>query len=44
MQETEETWVHFLGWEDPLEVGVAIHFSIPTWRISWTEGLAGNSL
>ena len=23
-----ETWVHFLGWEDPLEKGKAIHSSI----------------
>ena len=23
-----ETWVHFLGWEDPLEEGMAIHASI----------------
>ena len=24
----QETWVQFLGWEDPLEKGMAIHFSI----------------
>ena len=31
-----ETWVRFLGWEDPLEKGTATHFSILSWRISWT--------
>ena len=28
MQEREETWVEFLGWEDPLEEGMATHSSI----------------
>ena len=32
-----ETWVRFLGWEDPLEKGMATHFSILAWRIPWTE-------
>ena len=32
-----------LGWEDPLEEGVATHSSIPAWRISRTESLAGYS-
>ena len=32
-----ETWVRPLGWEDPLEKGLA-HFSILAWRIPWTEG------
>ena len=31
-----ETWVQFLGWEDPLEKGTATHSSIMTWRIPWT--------
>ena len=31
-----ETWVQFLGWEDPLEKGKAAHSSILAWRISWT--------
>ena len=26
-----------LGWEDPLEMGMATHSSILTWRIPWTE-------
>ena len=28
-----ETWVHFLGCEDPLEEGMVTHSSIPPWRI-----------
>jgi len=28
-----ETWVRSLGWEDPLEEGMAIHSSILAWRI-----------
>ena len=31
-----ETWVPSLGWEDPLEMGTAIHSSILAWRIPWT--------
>ena len=29
----QETQVQSLGWEDPPEEGVAIHFSILAWRI-----------
>ena len=25
---TQETWVQSLGWEDPLEKGMATHFSV----------------
>ena len=32
-----ETWVQSLGWEDPLEEGMAIHSTILAWRIPWTE-------
>ena len=32
----QETWVQSLGWEDPLEKGMATH-SIVAWRIPWTE-------
>ena len=32
----QETWVWYLGWEDPLEKGKAIHPSIPAWRIPQT--------
>ena len=28
-----ETWVRSLGWEDPLEKGMATHSSILAWRI-----------
>ena len=31
-----ETWVRFLGWENPLEKGKAAHSSILAWRIPWT--------
>ena len=34
----QATQVQFLGWEDPLEKGMAIHFSILAWRILWTQG------
>ena len=37
MQEMQETWVQFLGWEDPLEKEVATHSSILVWEIPWTE-------
>ena len=30
-----------LGWEDPLEEGVATHSSILAWRIPWTEEPGG---
>ena len=33
----QETWVRSLGWEDPLEEGMATHSSILAWEISWTE-------
>ena len=29
--------VQFLGWEHPLEEGMATHSSILAWRILWTE-------
>ena len=32
-----ETWVRSLGWEDPLESGMATHSSILAWRIRWIE-------
>ena len=41
MQETEETWVQFLGQEDPLEEGMATHCSSLAWRIPWTEQPGG---
>ena len=33
-----ETWVQSLGWEDPLEDGMAIHSSILVWRIPMDRG------
>ena len=33
----QETWVGFLGGEDPLEKEMATYFSILAWRIPWTE-------
>jgi len=33
----KETWVQFLGWEDPLEKEMATYSSILAWRIPWTE-------
>ena len=32
-----ETWVRFLGGEDPLEEGMATLSSVLAWRIPWTE-------
>ena len=32
----QETWVQFLGWEDPMEKGKATHSSILVLRIPWT--------
>ena len=37
MQDTQETQVQFLGWEDPVEEGMATHFSALAWRIPRTE-------
>ena len=37
----QETQVLSLGQGDPLEKGMATHFSILAWRISWTEKPAG---
>ena len=35
----QETYVRSLGREDAMEKGMATHFSILAWRISWTEEL-----
>ena len=35
---TWETWVLSLNWEDPLEEGMATHFSILAWRIPIDRG------
>lgn len=36
-----ETWVQSLGLQDPLENGMATHFSILAWRITQTEKPGG---
>ena len=33
----QENQVPSLSWEDPLEKGIATHFSILAWRMPWTE-------
>ena len=33
---SRKTCVRSLGWEDPLEKGMATHFSTLAWRIPWT--------
>ena len=33
-----QTWFQSLGWEDPLEEGVATQSSILAWRISMGRG------
>ena len=37
----QETQVQSLGWEDPLEKGMATHSSILAWRILWSEEPGG---
>ena len=32
-----ETEVQTVSWKDPLEKGMAIHYSILAWRFPWTE-------
>ena len=36
MQETQETWVGSLGWEDPLEKEMTVHSSVFAWEIPQT--------
>ena len=33
-----ETWVQSLGWEDPLEEGIATHSTILAWKIPTESG------
>ena len=33
----QETQVRSVGWEDPLEKGMAIHMNILAWKTPWTE-------
>ena len=34
-------WVRFLGWENPLEKGMATHSSILAWRIPFSDEPGG---
>ena len=36
-----EMWIRSLGWEAPLEEGMATHCSVLAWRIPWTEKPGG---
>ena len=33
----QEMQVQSLGWEDPLEKGMATHSSVLAWKVPWTE-------
>ena len=41
MQKMQEIQVQFLGGENPLEEGMAVHSSILAWRIPWKRSLVG---
>ena len=41
MLETQEMQAPSLGWQDPLEKGMAIHCNILLWGIPWTEEPGG---
>ena len=34
-------WLSSLGWEDPLEEGMATHSSVLDWRVPWSEEPGG---
>ena len=34
----QETWVQSLGWDDPLEEGMATHSNMLAWRILMDKG------
>ena len=36
-----ETWVQFLGQEEPMQKGVATHSRLLAWRLPWTEETGG---
>ena len=36
--EMQETWIQSLGWEEPLEEGLATHSSVLAWRIPMDRG------
>ena len=35
----QDTWVRYLGWEDPPEKEMATHSSTLAWKIPWIEEL-----
>ena len=37
----QEIQVQSLGWDDPLEKGMAAHSSVLAWRVPWTEEPGG---
>ena len=37
----QETWVQFLGQEDPLEKEITTHSSLLAWKIPWREEPGG---
>ena len=39
----QETQIRSLGWEDPLEKGMATNSNILAWKIPWTEEPGGYS-
>ena len=38
VQELQEAWVPSLGWEGPLEEGIAAHSSVLAWRMPMDRG------
>ena len=44
LPEMQETRVQSLGWEEPLEKGMATHSNILAWRIPWSEEWVSYSL
>ena len=43
LPEMQDSWVQFLGWEDPLEKGMATHASMLAWETCGQRSLAGYS-
>jgi len=43
MPAMQETWIRSLGWEDPLEKGMATYSSILAWRTHGKRSLTGYS-
>ena len=41
MHQMQETWIQFLGWEDPLEEEMTTPSSTLAWKIPWTEEPGG---